>query len=203
MTATDFDGGVNRIEILSDNVVIASESCGNIFSCTKSFILRVPDALNAVYTFVARVFDNLGASSVAVGSGITASSAPSVPLPDSRENALDDLRMRLSARDIFVSSIVPDTSCLSPGAETYLYISLSNRGEKTLRDVKITAVVEELGIRAVSGPFEMKKGGSASRFLYFIVPASAGPGEYYVKVAVSSGKDSIVNYRIFEVNRGC
>ncbi len=204
VTASDVDGGVNRIEILKDNVVIASDSCGNVFSCTKSFILRVPDAFSAAYAFVARVFDNLGASSSASGSGTTNGFSVTPPVTHvARESAFDSVKVSIPSDELFISSLVPDTSCLAPGAETFLYVSLKNGGKKSLSDVKITAVVEELAVRAVSGPFMVRKGDSASRFLYFGVPEDAEPGDYYIKVSVTSGKGSVVKYRIFEVNRGC
>lgn len=205
VTATDSDGGVNRIEILKDSVVIATESCGSIISCTKSFIVRVPDAFSAVYTFVARVFDNLGAVVTASGSGRT-SPAPVAPLPvpsPEPERVLEAVKVSIPSDELFISTIVPDTACLAPGAETFLYVSMSNRGRKALGDVKITAIVEDLNIRAVSGPFSLRKGDSASRFLYFGVPEDAKPGNYYIRVSVTSGKDSVVKYRIFEVNRAC
>ncbi len=203
VAATDSDGGVNRIEILKDNVVVASESCGNIISCTKSFILRVPNAFNAVYTFVARVFDNLGYSSTSTASGITnPTDFVTSPEPDA-ENLLDKVRVNIDSENLFVTSMVPDSACLAPGAETFLYVSINNRGKKTLDDVKVSAIVEELGIRAVSGPFTIKKGYSASRFLYFDVPETAKSGDYYVRVSVTSKKDSVVKYRIFELNKAC
>ncbi len=204
VAATDNDGGVNHIEILNGGVVVATQPCGNIVSCTKSFIVRVPDAFSAVYTFVARVFDSLGAVATASGSGTT-NAAPVAPpvspvVPDA---ALAPVRVSIPSDEIFVSSVVPDTGCLAPGDETFLYVAFKNRGKAALKDVKVAAVVPELDIRAVSGPFSLRNGDSASRFLYFGVPESAKPGEYYVRVFVTSGKDSVAKYRAFEVSKSC
>ncbi len=204
VTATDNDGGVNRIEVMKEGVVIATESCGNIIFCTKSFIVRVPDAFSAVYTFIARVFDNLGAAVTQSGSGTTNPAPVTPPItPVVPEKALEPVKVSIPSDELFISSVVPDTGCLSPGAETFLYISLKNIGKRALNDVKITAIVPGLDIRAVSGPFSIRKGDSASRFLYFGVPEGAKPGDYYIKVSVTSGKDSVVKYRIFEVSKSC
>ncbi len=203
VAATDNDGGVNRIEILSGGVVVATQPCGNIVSCAKSFIVRVPDAFSAVYTFIARVFDNLGAVATASGSGVTnpaPAAPPAVPVPEEPRKAV---AVSIPSDELFISTLVPNTGCLSPGDETFLYISLKNTGKRALDDVKITAIVLDADIRAVSGPFSIRKGDSASRFLYFIVPENAKPGEYYIKVSVTFGTDSVVKYRIFEVSRAC
>ncbi len=208
VVASDGDGGVSRIEILrADGTVIASDSCGNAISCAKSFIVRVPDAFSAVYTFVARVFDGLGAAATASGSGRTnpapAAPAPAVVPAPQAPRGREHVGVSIPSDEIFISSLVPDTGCLAPGDETFLYISLKNTGKRMLDDIKVTAIVPDSEIRAVSGPFSIRKGDSASRFLYFAVPESARPGDYYIKVAVTFGKDSVVKYRNFEVSRAC
>ena len=207
VAATDSDGGVDRIEILQNDgsTIITSQSCSGIVSCTRSFILQVPDAFSSVYTFIARAFDNLGASATATASGATNPPEPAhVPAPTPRpEEALAGVRVKVPSENIFVSTLVPDTGCVAPGAETFLYSSLRNRGSKSLKDVRITATVSELGIRVVSGPFRIKKGDSASRLLNFDIPFDAEPGVYYMRVSITSERDSVVKYRMFEVNRAC
>ncbi len=206
VSASDSDGGVNRIEILKDGAIVASQPCGNVFSCTRSFIVRVPDAFSAVYVFVARVFDSLSAVATASGSGVTNPAPVVTPpqvTPPEPEMSLESVKVSIPSDELFISSIVPDTGCLAPGAETFLYVSLKNSGRRNVDDVKITAIVADLDVRAVSGPFRIRKGDSASRLLYFMIPEDAKPGDYYIRVSVTSGKDSAVKYRIFEVNKAC
>ena len=214
VTAAD-DSGVDKIEISKDSSVVSSQSCGSVLSCTKSFIVAVPDAFDAVYTFVAKVFDVSGASVSASGSGKT-KSAPAVPpvvLPPvvppvippapAPDEVLKPVDLQVVRQALFVSGLVPDSSCVAPGADTFLFASLRNRGSASLKDVKVTAYVDELGVYASSGSFKIGSKGSASRFVYFSVPEGAVKGEYYMRVVVSSQKDSVVRYVPFEVNPSC
>ncbi|MBI2664969.1 hypothetical protein HYX10_06555 [Candidatus Woesearchaeota archaeon] len=210
VTATDADGvsTIGTVQILQDSTVIGSGSCGDIpagLACIKSFFLSVPGTFSTVYTFIAKVIDSDGAVAAATASGIT-NPAPAEqepePEPEPAE-VLDKIDVKVKPDALFVSTVVPETSCISPGGETYLYASVQNRGNSRLKDVKIAATVQELGIRAVSGPFSLSAGKSAARFLYFSVPPDAEEGLYYIRVHTSSQKDSDVKHRMFEVNSRC
>ncbi|MAG15651.1 hypothetical protein CMO88_01165 [Candidatus Woesearchaeota archaeon] len=206
VTATDSDGTIDRIEILQDSDIIKSESCGNIATCAKSFVVQVPNAFSTAYKFIARAFDNLGASATRESEEGTTNpevipDTPETPEPEPDE-ALDDVKVKHSG-DLFVSTVAPGESCVSPGAETFLYASLKNNGDKTVKNVKIIAVVYDLSLRAVSNNFNIRRDESVSRFLNFDVPEDAEEGLYYMKISVNSQKDSIVKYRVFEVNNVC
>jgi len=207
ITATDSDG-VDRIELLDqDNNVIEFDSCGNVIVCTtKTFIVRVPNAFSTAYQFIARVFDSLDNPSVT--ESITGTTNPEPipepePEPTPPDQELDDVRFRIPSDDIFVASFANEADCVSPGTETYLFASIKNKADKTIKDIKITTVVQDLSIRAVSGPFSIREGESVSRFPTFIVPDDAKPGTYWMRIAVTTDKDSIIKHRSFEVDPSC
>lgn len=208
VTATD-DVGVDKIEISKDSSVISSQSCGSVLSCTKSFIVAVPDAFDAVYTFVAKAFDTAGASASASAGGKTKSapvvSPPVVPPAPSPapDKVLKPVDLKVVRDALFISGLVPDSSCVAPGAETFLFASLKNRGSTALKDVKITARVNELGIYSSSGSFKIRGKSSTSQYVYFSVPQDAVKGDYYLRIVVSSQKDSVVRYLPFEVSPLC
>ncbi|MBI2651151.1 hypothetical protein HYX01_01650 [Candidatus Woesearchaeota archaeon] len=249
VTAQDSDG-IDRIEISQNNAPFIAQSCGNIFSCTKEFIIQVPDAFDAVYTIIARAFDRFGILSTDTKSGKTnpqimpvactsgawscTSFNPSkCPVSEQRtrscslvdtacinpdavkpsevqscisgvpvEKGLEKAKVSIPEQ-IFVTSLTPDSECVAPGAQTFLYAAVKNEGSKKINDVKITATVQDLAIRAVEGPFNVEKRSSASRFLYFDVPDDAKPGLYYLRIEVTSEDTSIIKHRTFEVNELC
>ena len=159
---------------------------------------------------MAKVFDSRGASDTETKSGRTYNR---VERPSgtnggrdstSGSDALENLKVStgLLGQSLFISALIPN-DCVSPGEETFLYASMKNRDDKGIDDVKITAAVPELGIRAVSGPFDVRKGGTPSRHLYFAVPSDAKDGEYPIRITISSDHESIVKYRSFEVSDSC
>ena len=200
VTATDSDGGVDRIEILNEDstTILATESCGNIASCTKSFTLRVIDAFNTVYTFIAHVFDSDSASVTQTKSGTT-NPAPTPTEPEPEE---PDVSAKKQSK-LFVSSLRLVDECVAPGQETYLFASIKNKGDKQLKDVKVTSTIQDLGVRAASGPFTIKKRSSASRLLFLDIPSDTEEDVYYLRTAVTSRKESNAKYRILEVNKVC
>ena len=209
VTATDANGNLGSIQIFAADgttAVSASQSCAGLASCTKSFILQIPNAFSAVYTFIARVFDAAGATDDATAFGTTNPEAvvpPPAPAPEPDE-VLDDVDVSVpTSQSLFISSAVPGSGCIAPGESTFMYTSLRNRGDRTLKDVKITAVIYDLNVRAASGPFSLRSGGSTSRYMQFEIPSDAENGEYYVRVEATAGKDSVVKHRLFEVNSAC
>ncbi len=207
VTASDSDGGVDRIEILdSGSSILQSQSCGSIASCTKNFVVSVPNAFSAAYTFIARVFDSVGASVTQSKSGVTdAAPLVSVPKPVSVPSVLEKVRVRVPVENLFLRARgdVPDSGCVSPGQETFLYASMKNDGSKKIKDVKVTVIAYGLDIRSSAGPFDLDAGDSASRLLYFGVPSDAQDGEYYLKLSVSSDRDNLVRYMPFDVRSSC
>mgnify|MGYP001357277105 CR=1 FL=1 len=82
-------------------------------------------------------------------------------------------------------------------------IEVKNKGDKQLKDVKVTSTIQDLGVRAASGPFTIKKRSSASRLLFLDIPSDTEEDVYYLRTAVTSRKESNAKYRILEVNKVC
>ena len=211
--ATDRDSNLARIQVFgSGNSKLGEKSCGG-GSCSGSFSVSVPDSYDTAYSFVAKAVDSRGASDTETRSGrtygytrtkippVTTPSRPFVPPAPVADVPAEPVPSTLG-RDILISALEP-AYCASPGAETSIYASLKNRGDTGINDVKIVAVIPELGIRAVSGPFDIRKRGTPSSHLDFEIPSDAEEGEHYVRITISSGQESIVRYRTLYVSRSC
>ncbi|RMH14036.1 MAG: hypothetical protein D6698_13225, partial [Gammaproteobacteria bacterium] len=88
---------------------------------------------------------------------------------------------------LFISrfAILPDDWFL-PGDDLFVSISVENRGSKTLKDLKITAYVNDLGLRIRSGKFDLKPGQSLSKTLLLSLPDYARDGIYDLRLVISN-----------------
>ena len=109
------------------------------------------------------------------------------------------INTKISSDDLLISSIILDSEHVAPGDELLLYVSIKNEGESRFKNLQITAIVKELGIKAVSSPFTLKERSTVSKTLFFDVPSDTEPGIYYIKIEVASDSDNTARYRIFEV----
>ena len=74
-----------------------------------------------------------------------------------------------------------------PGGTVELRISLENE-ERDLDEVKVVAVIPELGVRYATTNFELDSTGTKSKPLFLDIPEDAKPGVYTVRITVSSGE---------------
>jgi len=88
-----------------------------------------------------------------------------------------------------------NTNNLIAGDNLGFDIGFQNTGDTKMKDVKVTVIVPELGIISRLGPFDIKKGDSLHETVNLDIPEDAEPGEYYVKMVISSGNQNIVKYR--------
>ena len=86
-------------------------------------------------------------------------------------------------------------------AGEYLRINagVSNGGDNELEDLRITAVIYDLGARKSTGNFDLKAGKSMQKQLVMEIPYDSQPGEYYVRVTVSNDDIAQVTHRTITV----
>ena len=104
---------------------------------------------------------------------------------------------------LLISSFVPEPECVAPGDEIMLFVTVKNEGDKKLSDVKITASIPDLSLRAPSGPYSLKKNSPISKVLFLEIPYYAEPGIYYIRLTATSNSDSTAKHRIIEINDAC
>ena|SRR3989338_7119165 len=109
------------------------------------------------------------------------------------------INRNIRSDELLISSIIPDPEYAAPGDEILLYVSVKNEGKNRFKNLQITAMIKELGIKAVSSPFTLKERDTISKTLFFNIPHYAKPGLYYIKIEVASDSDHTARYRIFEV----
>ena len=79
-----------------------------------------------------------------------------------------------------------------------VYVDLANEGD-ALKDVRISVVIYELGLKATVGKFDLDKGRNTHRNLHLEIPDDTAAGEYHVRVVASNDDIYHVAHRIIEV----
>ncbi len=93
---------------------------------------------------------------------------------------------------LFVSAIrYPDPFSLSQyGNEVPIYIYFDNNGNQNLDNVKVSVVIQELGIRASQGPDDLDKAKRAREIFVLELPENTEPGAYSLRFAFSAPKEA-------------
>lgn len=76
-------------------------------------------------------------------------------------------------------------------------LELDNTGEEDLEDLRVTVIIPELGIKVITGDFDLDEGDVKNKhvrlYMYYGVPGY----EYYAKIIVNNDEISRVKYRYF------
>ena len=145
------------------------------------------------YTYTAKlyVFDadgKYGVASVVIDVTGKKPYKPEEEIPEGRPYILTISRIRILSHGVEVDKA-------EPGDELELIVNIKNTGEKDLKDVKVMFTIPDLGVRRTAGPFKLKQGKTATRHVYMELPYYSAPGEYDIRISVSSNEIRRVKYR--------
>jgi hypothetical protein len=87
---------------------------------------------------------------------------------------------------------------VAPGEDTSLYINLHNGG-KDLKDVSVSVMWLDYGVRVRSSEFDLKSGKSKNIKLQLEIPYYVLPGEYFLKINVGNTDFHDTAYRLLRV----
>ena len=106
-----------------------------------------------------------------------------------------------NVNNLIISRIrISTNEYLSPGDELILSMRLDNEGRENLDDIKVTAHVQELGLRKSTGYFTLKKGDAISKTLILEIPEYAEQGNYAIRIEVYSNGVKRIIYRDFFIS---
>ncbi len=105
---------------------------------------------------------------------------------------------------IFIDSIrMPNAFEVSPGDQLEIIVNLENAGTRSLKGLKATATIQELGISDSAGPVDkVSVGNSATKRLLLTIPEDAEKGSYYVRITMNDeqvSESKRVVYREIEI----
>ena len=105
----------------------------------------------------------------------------------------DDFRIKISTIRI------DDQFELTSGRDVPIHLTFSNDGTAKMEHVKAVAVIQELGIRASVGSFDLGRGKEVSRMIFLPLDGHVEPGLYPVRITIHSDETTRVVYREIEV----
>ncbi len=88
---------------------------------------------------------------------------------------------------------------IAAGQDLITSTEITNIGEKTTKTARLTVVIPELGLRRQAGPFKIRKNDDILEQVPLLIPKQVPPGEYLVRITVSSEKDRRVRHRYIRV----
>ncbi|GAF88734.1 unnamed protein product, partial [marine sediment metagenome] len=99
------------------------------------------------------------------------------------------------SKDLKIGSIrIPDN--IDAGGDLSVSINLGNDYMEELKDIKVTVVIPELGLRKQVGPFDLD---DESKKLVLEIPEYVNSGEYVARIVISNDKIRRVKHRIVVV----
>ncbi|MBR9692029.1 hypothetical protein GOV06_04535 [Candidatus Woesearchaeota archaeon] len=87
--------------------------------------------------------------------------------------------------DIMIARI-RHTDYMSPGSMLAMNIGLESNTYEDLEDLRVTAVIQDLGIRAASETFDLDGREELSKEIYMEIPEWAAPGYYDIRITISN-----------------
>jgi len=112
--------------------------------------------------------------------------------------------IKLPRRKIFVEQLsIINEDCIEPGDDLYAFVNFKNMGFYDMRNVRITAVIQELGIRQRLGPFKLEPDEELAKILITNIPEDTPEGTYYVRFTINDDMVRRVIYRDIIVRNNC
>ena len=102
-------------------------------------------------------------------------------------------------KNIKLATVKLSTEVANAGEYVSLQVNMKNNGNKKLKDLKVTALVYDLGLKKSGGEFDLKSGQQKSKNLVLQMPYNAQPGEYLVKVTVTNSEYHESTYRLLTI----
>ncbi len=100
---------------------------------------------------------------------------------------------------IYMGSIAFDNEFVRPGDELTMFLNFENQGSEDLKDVRITAIIQDLGVRSRTLSVDVNDNNGVSRTLTLEIPENAQEGRYWVEVVIDIDGDRRVKFRPVDV----
>ncbi len=106
------------------------------------------------------------------------------------------------SKNVYFQKVHLVSDVVSGGDAAFFSVNVANNGDVDLEDVKITAIVYELGAKKSTGQFNLNSGDSKNINLVLPIPYDAEAGDYLVKVTVGNDDFHDTAFREISVVEG-
>ncbi len=97
--------------------------------------------------------------------------------------------------DLAVDSIKINNDYFSPGETLRMNINLKNYADVDFEEISISAVIADLGLMNIDGPFDLDRDDEINREIVLEIPEDTAPGMYDIRLSISNDKVRRVVYR--------
>ena len=98
-----------------------------------------------------------------------------------------------------INSINFENEFVEAGDNLDIFVSFDNNGNININNARLTAIIQDLGIRSRTVKAVVGKNKEASKFLTLEIPDYAQPGIYYVEIVIDLDGDRRIKYRPIEI----
>ncbi len=98
-----------------------------------------------------------------------------------------------------INSINFENEFVRAGDNLDIFVSFDNNGNININNARLTAIIQELGIRSNTVKAVVGKNKESSKFLTLEIPDYAQPGIYYVMIVIDLDGDRRIKYRPIEI----
>ncbi|MBI4980862.1 hypothetical protein HZC30_04880 [Candidatus Woesearchaeota archaeon] len=106
------------------------------------------------------------------------------------------------SKNVYFQKVHLVSDAVSAGDAAFFSVTVANNGDVDLEDLKVTAVVYELGAKKSTGQFNLDSGDSKNLNLVLPIPYDAEAGDYLVKVTVGNDDFHDTAFREISVVEG-
>ena len=100
---------------------------------------------------------------------------------------------------VHIGSISFDRESVKPGDELLMFVNFENQGALELNDVRLTAIIQELGIRSPTAKTVVRHNKGDFKTLILDIPKDAKPGRYDVELVVDTDGDRRIKFRTIDI----
>ncbi len=98
-------------------------------------------------------------------------------------------------KNIHINSIGFDQEDVKPDDKLYIFLNFENHGDIDLNNIRVKAIIRELGIRSRTIKAMVDDDEQSSKFLSLYIPYYAMPGTYYVEIVIDLDGERRIKYR--------
>ena len=100
---------------------------------------------------------------------------------------------------IYIGGVAFDNEFYRPGDEVRIFLNFENQGQEDLNDVRITAIIQELGIRSNAQKVEADENDNMMETLLLDLPKNAKKGRHMVEIVIDIDGNRRIKYRPIDI----
>ena len=100
---------------------------------------------------------------------------------------------------IYIGLIAFDKEFYRPGDELNMFVNFENKGDEDIKDARLTAIIQDLGIRSKTAKAQVTDGNEESKTLVLELPEDAKPGRYWVELVIDTDGNRRVKFRPIDI----